>query len=244
MSHRSVGELRGALSVAAGDGALAWLDEVAAAGPAAVRSAFPAVGRRLGRGRLDGRDAGRDPQAWLIEDARRAVLLASLGDGALAELEGLYDFGTAAERRGVLHGLDVIWPPDAVGLPLVEDALRTNDAGVIAAALGHYAVSRLGDQALAHAVLKCVFTGIPVDRIDGLARRATPELAQMLATYALERVVAGRDVPADIWPLIELHPPDSTLDAIRSELDSPHVDRRLAAETALVAHHAHGRRSE
>jgi hypothetical protein len=244
VSHRTVDALREALREAAGDDALAWLDEVAAGGPAAVRSAFPAVGRRLGHGRLDGRDADRGPQAWRIEDAGRAVLLASLGDGALAELEELYRFGTAAERRGVLRALDVISPPDPVGRPLVADALRTNDAGVIAAALGRYAVSRLDDHELTQAVLKCVFTGIPVDRIDGLTHRATPELAQMLATYAHERVVAGRDVPADIWPLIDRHPPESTLDAIRSELDSPHVDRRLAAEAALAAHHAHGRRSE
>ncbi len=57
-------------------------------------------------------------------------------------LARVYREGTAAERRAVLHALPHLVPgPDA--LPLVEDALRTNDTRLVAAALGPYAARHL-----------------------------------------------------------------------------------------------------
>ena len=48
------------------------------------------------------------------------------------------------------------------------------------------------------AVLKAVFLGVSVRRIEGLEARITPELQRMAAGYASERRAAGRVVPADI----------------------------------------------
>ncbi|MEW6582840.1 MAG: EboA domain-containing protein [Actinomycetota bacterium] len=220
----------------------AWLQQVLVTpGTAAVRRAFPMVGRRLGDASR-GADAPRDPHAWTAEDAGRALLLASLGAGAADVLEELYRFGSAEERRGVLRALDILQVPDDVGVPLVEDAIRTNDVDLIAAALGPYGVSRLDDAALADAVLKCVFVGIPLGGLVGLHARVTPQLARMLAGLALERIVAGRTIPPDVWPLIDRHPPQDVLAAIVAELDSPHEDRRSAARTALDDRRSHPRR--
>ncbi len=61
----------------------------------------------------------------------------SAGPDALTRL---YRQGTAAERRAVLLALPHLVPgPDA--LPLVEDALRTNDTRLVAAAVGPYAAA-------------------------------------------------------------------------------------------------------
>ncbi|WP_449479656.1 EboA domain-containing protein [Streptomyces rochei] len=49
-------------------------------------------------------------------------------------------------------------------LPLVEDALRANDTPLLAAALGPYAARHLDAHQWRHAVLKCLFTGVPVAR--------------------------------------------------------------------------------
>lgn len=219
----------------ASEGGLRWLErtsEAVARDPGAIAAAFPAVGRELGRSTLDPAADAEDPHAWRLDDAGRALLLISLGERAAAELGELYRHGDAAERRGLLRALPYLPVGDAA-VPLVEDAVRTNDTGLIAAALGPYAMARLDDAALAQAVLKCVFVGIPITPLPGLGERATPEMSRMLADYAHERVAAGRDVPAEVWPIIERHPPETEISAIFAELEHPVEERRRAAERAL-----------
>jgi hypothetical protein len=225
--------LRTALDARLDDRGQAWLTDaqrILGRDPAAIRTLFPQVGRRLGRGPLD------DAPGWTADEAGRAVLLDALGDRVGAELGDLYRHGDAAERRGVLRALDVLVLDDearAVARDLVADALRTNDTRLVAAALGPFGVRTLDDDALAHAVLKCVFTGVPLAGVAGLDRRATPDLSRMLAGYAHERIAAGRTVPPEVWPLIDAHPPGEELAAITAELDSPVPDRREAARAAL-----------
>jgi hypothetical protein len=236
----SADELRAALERRVAPERLAWLDEGLGAirrQPAAVRTRFPAAGRALGRAQLDPGAPAGDLHAWRIDDAARALLLVALGEHVVDELPGLYRYGDPAERRGVLRALPLLPIGDA-GLPLVADALRSNDLGLIAAALGPYAFGRLSDAAIAQAVLKCAFVGVPLAGLEGLAGRVTPALASMLAAYALERVVAGRDVPGDVWPLIARYPAEEELAAIRAELDHPVAERRQAARAALDAFEA------
>jgi hypothetical protein len=135
----------------------AWLDDAltkVAADATALRTVFPAVGRRVGR---TGADAAR-------------VELLKAAPGAAAELSDLYRYGDAAEKRAVLHGLSVVDTGDA-GVELVADALRTNDTRLVAAAMGEYAAAHLDDAAYRHGVLKCVFMGIPLEEVAGLDRR-------------------------------------------------------------------------
>ncbi|MFF4134230.1 EboA domain-containing protein [Streptomyces mirabilis] len=143
-------------------------------------------------------------------DAARVLLLhaARADPDALARV---YRQGTAAERRAVLHALPHLVPgPDA--LPLVEDALRTNDTRLVAAALGPYAARHLDAHTWRHAVLKCLFTGVPVDVVADLARRAhaDAELARMLGDYARERTAADRPVPEDLHRVLALAEPTAT----------------------------------
>ncbi|WP_405718648.1 EboA domain-containing protein [Streptomyces sp. NBC_00046] len=140
-------------------------------------------------------------------DSVRALLLIEAG-ATLPALTRLYEQGTAAERRAVLltlHRLDL----GPTALPLVEDALRTNDTRLIAAAVGPYAATHLDAHNWRHAVLKCLFTGVDVEAVDGLARRARgdAELARMLGDFAAERIAASRSVPADLTRVLELTTP-------------------------------------
>ncbi|MGW3017020.1 EboA domain-containing protein [Streptomyces longwoodensis] len=137
-------------------------------------------------------------------DAVRVLLLHAARADAAA-LTRVYYQGTADERRAVLHALPHMVPgPDA--LPLVEDALRTNDTRLVAAAVGPYAARHLDAHAWRHAVLKCLFTGVPVDAVARLADRARGdgELARMLTDYAAERTAAGRAVPEDLRHVLAL----------------------------------------
>jgi hypothetical protein len=181
----------------------AWLSGAVvaiAADPAEIRSLFPAAGRKCGRGPLE---SGRaELRGWTLDDAARVVLLTGLPTEALSpELEALYRYGDAAEKRAVLRGLGEL-PIGDTALPLVHDALRTNDTRLVAAALGPYGAAHLDDAAYRHGVLKCVFMGIPLADISGLTARADPELTRMLRAFAEERLAAGRPVPADVGLLV------------------------------------------
>nr|WP_256339867.1 MULTISPECIES: EboA domain-containing protein [unclassified Streptomyces] len=137
-------------------------------------------------------------------DAARVLILHAAGADTTA-LTRVYRQGTAAERRAVLLVLPHLVPgPDA--LPLVEDALRTNDTRLIAAAVGPYAARHLDDHGWRHAVLKCLFTGVPVDAVAGLAQRARAdaELARMLTDFAAERTAADRPVPSGLYRVLAL----------------------------------------
>lgn len=217
----------------------AWLDEaLAGAGdPAALRRAFPAVGRRLGRGPLDPAADPADPHAWTVDDAGRAALLrAAAGDPPRPLddlLRALYERGDSAERRGVLRALEVL-PAAAAGTAgpaLLRDALRTNDIRLVAAAAGgRAALAALTDAELAQALLKCLFVGVPLGPVAAVGGRVPPEAARMAADLVRERVAAGRDVPADAWLLLDAHPGALDLADLR---DSPDPDRRAAARRFL-----------
>jgi hypothetical protein len=231
----TIAELSAALEERARPEGLAWLREAGAAvaaDPTAIRSRFPMVGRKVGREPLDADADPADVHAWTIDDAARTLLLAAMGEAAEAELAELYRYGDAAERRGLLRALPYL-PIAGRGLYLTDDAIRTNDTRLIAAALGPYATEHLPDAAYDQAVLKCVFVGVPITGLDGIPERVTPDGARMLAAFVHERVAAGRDVPAEVWTVIDKYPHAEEIAAIEAELESPFEDRRAAAERAL-----------
>ena len=171
-----------------------------ASDPDTIDRHFPAAARTAAR-------EGRDGDA-----AREALLLAVPGRAAyvVGVVRRLYDHGDAAERRAVLlalPALDAAARTNSIGdgaLPIVRDALRTNDTRLVAAALGPYAATHLDDDAWRQAVLKVLFTGVPVEEVAGLADRADAELARMVRDYAAEREAAGRVVPPDARTVLAL----------------------------------------
>ncbi|MEY9934789.1 hypothetical protein ABH926_009460 [Catenulispora sp. GP43] len=184
------------------DHACEWLAtarEKAARDKDELRTLFPAAARACGRAPL--------PDGWRTDDAARVLLLASFPWPDLDLLLSLYTDGDADEKRAVLLALDHTGIDlDDRALPIVEDALRTNDTRLIAAALGRYAARHLSPPAYRHAVLKCVFCGIPLAAVSGLDERADAELARMLSDFAAERVAAGRAVPDEVWPILARFP--------------------------------------
>ncbi|WP_267242442.1 EboA domain-containing protein [Streptomyces sp. PR69] len=137
-------------------------------------------------------------------DAVRTLLLQE-AHADLDTLTRLYRQGAAAERRAVLLSLPLLVESPAA-LPLVDDALRTNDTRLLTAALGPYAAAHLDPHSWRQAVLKCLFTGVSLDHVDQLALRARgdAELARMLTDYAAERTAAGRPVPPDLHRALDL----------------------------------------
>ncbi|WP_329205693.1 EboA domain-containing protein [Streptomyces sp. NBC_00683] len=184
--------------------ARAWLDEALA--EAAHAAAHPGTDTGTPPWELRFASAGRHC-GLEHADSVRALLLLEARAG-LPAVTRLYEQGTAAERRAVLltlHRLDL----GATALPLVEDALRTNDTRLVAAAVGPYAAAHLDTHGWRHAVLKCLFTEVPVEAVAELARRARgdAELARMLGDFAAERTAAGRAVPVGLRTVLDLTAP-------------------------------------
>jgi hypothetical protein len=196
------GDLRTVLGAHLTQSGAQWLDAAAeriAADAGAIRTLFPAAGRHCGRAPLA--PAAGGPHGWTVDDAARLYLLTRLpltGSALAKEVDDLYRYGDAAEKRAVLRALHLLDLGDEA-LPLVHDALRTNDTRLIGAALGPYGAAHLDPHAYRHGLLKCVFTGVPLAEVAGLRERRDAELARMFRAFARERVAAGRPVPADVW---------------------------------------------
>ncbi|WP_192809458.1 EboA domain-containing protein [Actinomadura rudentiformis] len=169
-----------------------------AADHAAITTLFPSARRACGGNPVPGWPD------WSVDQAVRTRLLLALplsGEALATTLSDLYHHGDSAERIAVLRALA---PLDrhrrlgAAGLPLVRNALRTNDTRIIQAAMGPYAADHLENAAYRQGVLKCAFVGVPLDVVAGLWRRADQELGRMLNDLVRERRAAGRSIRPDV----------------------------------------------
>ncbi|NEE06850.1 sugar phosphate isomerase [Streptomyces sp. SID7499] len=194
----SLADLRHHLTTHLDPAARTWLDHALD-----EAAAHPGIHGPISVWELRLAEAGRRCGAAHADAAR--VLILDAARAGIDALTRVYFQGTADERRAVLHALPhLVSGPDA--LPLIEDALRTNDTRLLSAAVGPYTARHLTGHAWRHAVLKCLFTGVPVDHVADLPRRAAGdgELARMLGDYAAERTAAGRTVPEDLHRVLDL----------------------------------------
>lgn len=224
--------LRGALPPDASASFDDMLSRVAEA-PETIDRLFPAAARRTTRGDIGLR--GDNGDVLLAQDAVRIALLRAAvaalpADRRDAEVAALYRFGDNDEKRAVLLGLAD--SGEVTVHSLLDDALRTNDTRLVAAAMGPPA-AQLDTDTWRQGVLKCLFVGVALASVADLDARTDRKLADMVARYAHERVAAGRDVPTDVWLVLDRFPESVALIDLETELASPHADRRDAAQRLL-----------
>jgi hypothetical protein len=224
-----------------------WLETQLAAAARGERdpilTAFPAMGRRLGREPLGSRSAlvPREGEvevplrSWRIDDAGRVALLCAFTGDAEALARELYFTGDLRERCGALRGLAVLGRTPAA-IDAVLDAMRTSAVELFEAALAEnpYAGRFLPDDEFRHAGLKAAFIGVSIARLPCVEARADAELSRMLLSYVTEREVAGRSVPPDIWPVAALHPTPGLAAKLCGYLEHPALAHRRAAALALA----------
>jgi len=154
------------------------------------------------------------PATDLLEDtAVRIAFLVGLAEQRAARdftdiLTTLYRTGSDREQIAILRAFPFL--PDQESLvPLAREASRTNDVAVFSALAcdSAFPARHLPHAAFDQLVLKALFIGVPLARIRDLHARITPELRRMVADFAEERRAAGRPVPADVPPLLELRIP-------------------------------------
>lgn len=188
--------------------AMAQAQDEVRADPSCIRIRFPAAARTIARTPVDPGDLGQ----VRAEDQVRVSLLEAFAEATAdpetltRELEELYRYGDADERRAVLLALAHL-PIGDRGIELVRDALRSNDPRLVLAALGEYGQEHLDPAGWRQGVLKCLFMEAPLALIPGLLTRSTrvdPTLVDMVAAFAAERTAAGRTVPADAQRILDL----------------------------------------
>jgi hypothetical protein len=179
------------------------------AGPPGLgfRGLFASVPRRLGAAASLTLEAPPElraarPHCTLTDYLRLWLILQALPKLPEAERASwvlqLFEAGEMGEQVSVLRVLSLL--PDAARF--VEtgvQACRTNARDVFEAIVceNPYLVEHFPQLSFNQAIMKAIFMEVPLDRVDGLPRRITPELSRMAAGYASERRAAGRPVPKD-----------------------------------------------
>jgi len=171
------------------------------------RGLFASVPRRLvAAAELRAAAPADLPQArphWTLTDYARLWLMARalplVGASEQADfVRSLFEAGEIGEQVSVLRVLSALPEPER----FVETGLqacRTNARNVFEAIACEnvFPAAYFPPLNFNQAVMKAIFMEVPVQRIEGLASRITPELSRMAAGYASERRAAGRPVPPD-----------------------------------------------
>jgi hypothetical protein len=202
----------------AGASALAWFERALekVGGPAAERELFvvhAGAGRRMRRfAAVVAAEEASDleaaglvaPGAWPLERIARAALLATALEHrdvatSVTLVRALFRGGDNDEREAVLRSL-VLLPSPERHLQTALEACRVNVQSVFEAIAcdNRYPERHLPEAGFNQMILKALFLGVALARVEGLDRRRNAELARMAAAYASERRAAGRSVPADI----------------------------------------------
>jgi hypothetical protein len=186
---------------------------------AALAASFAVTRRKLGSREVtpnsDERAAlGASGHAWVmasasLDELARIVLVVQAAEAAEASSIAAEWFrqGDNGEKRAVLRALALL-PKAETCVEVGATACRSSVQSVFEAICceNPYPAAHFPDLAFNQMVLKALFTGVALERIERLSDRKNAELARMAAGYASERSAAGRSVPMDIDRVLQSSP--------------------------------------
>lgn len=212
-------------------------------------SSFSAVPRHTGKSGLNLTDdeikkadnlrPGWNPQQWSCDQAGRTILvlsLASQGKETFQEkLEKLFISSDMSEAVALYQSLPVLPWPESLKARTAE-GIRSNMTNVFNVIAHHnpYPADWLDEPAWNQMVLKALFVQSPLWPIQGLDRRANPELARMLSEYADERRAAGREISPELWRPVGPFLTEKTVGYLEEMLNSGDQLQQEAAALALA----------
>ncbi|SRR5216684_4009605 len=168
------------------------------------------VGRRIGRADLS--LSGDDlvvartlrsrwrPDTWGTDEAARVALVLATWKGEedafAARVDRLCVTGELTEHVAFLKGFAVLPAPERLHAR-AREAVRSSVQPVFEAVACHnpYPADHFDEAAYNQMVVKCVFSGVPIETIVGLDERRNDDLMRMLRDLLSERRAAGRAVP-------------------------------------------------
>ncbi|WP_145262362.1 EboA domain-containing protein [Calycomorphotria hydatis] len=235
------------------DAASDWLsDKVAAVqngDPQALFLAFAMAPRKVGKAdweletdELVECAAGEfpfHPDHWSIDQATRTLLVLSFPSEDesqfVSTIEKLFATGEVGELVALYQALPLL-PFPACWVERCAEGIRTNMKPVFCAVAHHnpYPAANLSEDAWNQMVLKCLFIGVPLYPVLGLADRANPALAKMLFKYAQERWAAHREVNPELWRCVGPFADEEMTSALKRLLTEGSELEQRAAELALA----------
>lgn len=231
---------------------LTWLDQKTKqiAGGATTRTfftAFSAVPRYTGKTKLEltpeDLQAARTlrpgwfPGDWSVDQlARTLIVLALPHDNPEKYLQTLGQVFTTADvgELVALYQTLPLLPYPEIHRNQAAEGVRSNITAVFkAVALQNpYPADYFDNIAWNQMILKAIFVGSPLYLIQGLDRRANPELAQMLTNYAHERWAAKRSVTPELWRPVGRFADTKILADLEKVLQEPDLVQEEAAALA------------
>lgn len=180
---------------------------------------------------------GWRPEHWSLDAAARVALLLriSADAGAFHEtFERLCRMGEMQELVAYYRGLPLYPEPERYRARAAE-GLRTNMQVVFEAVAHHnpYPSEQLDEGAWNQMVLKALFIGSALAPMQGLERRANPQLTRMLCDYAHERWAASRTISPELWRCVGAAADDAAVGDLARALQDESPDQRKAAALAL-----------
>jgi hypothetical protein len=176
------------------------------------------VGRRIGRAELSLSAADLAaaqvlhrrwrPDIWGTDEAARVALLLVTwtGDEAAfaARVDRLCATGELTEHAACLKGF-AVFPAPASLLSRARAAVRSSMQPPFEAIACHnpYPADHFEEAVYNQMVVKCVFSGVPIETVVGLDERRNAELVRMMRDLVSERRVAGRLLPDAVHRFIE-----------------------------------------
>jgi hypothetical protein len=176
------------------------------------------VGRRIGRAELslsaDDLAAAQvlhrrwRPDIWGTDEAARVALLLATWTGdeaAFADrVDRLCATGELTEHVATLKGF-AVFPAPASLLPRARAAVRSSMQPPFEAIACHnpYPADHFEEAVYNQMVVKCVFSGVPIETVVGLDERRNAELVRMMRDLVSERRAAGRLLPDAVHRFIE-----------------------------------------
>lgn len=215
-----------------------------------VFSSFSKASRITGKEKADlsadeikeagGLRRGWDPSGWTLDQLGRTYLVLSFAERGKEEffekLEKLFISGDLSETVALYQALPVLpWPDELTDRG--AEGIRTNITSVFnAVALKNpYPADYFDDDAWNQVILKSLFVGSPLYKIQGVDRRANKPLAQMLVEYAHERWSAGREVSPELWRPAGPFIGEEFVDDLEKVINHPDKIQQYAAVLALKA---------
>ncbi len=145
-----------------------------------------------------------DISRWTTADIGRLILLITAIERFPEQIDNIitsfYQMGDESEHIALTQAL-IFFAPAKFLTTLALDIGRTNNLEVLAALTldNPYPASFYSETEFNQMVLKALFLGLAIERVEGIEQRANADLARMGENYVIERENANRTVPVDIW---------------------------------------------
>ncbi len=181
---------------------------------------------------------GLEAERWSLLEAARVALIAACpllqGKDALPALEELFRYADVGEACAGYRALALLASPERF-LWRAGEGARTNMRAVFEATCCDtpYPRRHFDDIAWRQALIKALFIGAPLQRIQGFEERRDEELARMALDLADERTSAGRPVPSDLWACLGRFGGARAQRALERELERGDAQSQRAVQQAL-----------